>query len=314
WNVEQSIRQRVAALPPTAQELLGAAAVAGRVVSGALLLALAEHPEQEVLSALKTAQHARLFVETAGGAYTFAHDLVRQGVEAELSARECTAWHRRIALVLEAAPGEPDVEVLAYHFARSDEVEKALHYLERAGDHAQGQYAHARAEQHFAQLVEQLERLGRRMEAARVREKLSAVLNLTGRYAAQLEVLAQATAAYRAAGHRCGQARTLLAAAHAHVRAQAPQEALAGPRPLQEEPFTSALAPPEHVPLHAWLSQALPRPSEALRAAEQALTLAQAMGAEDLVTHARNGHGFVLLRLARLNDALASYEGMRTVA
>jgi predicted ATPase len=45
WDVEQSIRRRVLALPAGARELLGVAAVAGRSIARPVLLAAAEQPE-----------------------------------------------------------------------------------------------------------------------------------------------------------------------------------------------------------------------------------------------------------------------------
>jgi predicted ATPase len=74
WDVAQGVRQRVALLPQTAQELLGAAAIVGRQVPRALLVALAGQPEEAVLAGLEAACRARLLREEGEEAYAFAHD------------------------------------------------------------------------------------------------------------------------------------------------------------------------------------------------------------------------------------------------
>src|SRR5262249_19026624 len=103
WGGAQRIPLRGAPPPRPAPEVLGAAAVVGRTVPCALLLALADQPEQVVLAALKVAHHAKLLVEKEGDAYTFAHDLVREAVEAALSTGQRKALHRRVAVTLERA-------------------------------------------------------------------------------------------------------------------------------------------------------------------------------------------------------------------
>ena len=56
WDVAQSIRQRVAALSQRTREVLGLAAVVGRVVPHPLLVALCPQDTGEVLGALEMAR------------------------------------------------------------------------------------------------------------------------------------------------------------------------------------------------------------------------------------------------------------------
>jgi predicted ATPase len=58
WTVTQTIQQRVAALSEEARELLGVAAVIGRVVEPTLLAAVATRAERDLLAALETASRA----------------------------------------------------------------------------------------------------------------------------------------------------------------------------------------------------------------------------------------------------------------
>jgi tetratricopeptide (TPR) repeat protein len=311
WSVGQHIRQRVAALPTGAQTLLGAAAVAGRVAPSALLLAMVDQPEAEALAALAAACRAGLLVEEGETAYRFAHDLIHEVVEGELGAARRRAWHRRAARALEAAAGEPEAERLVEHHLRGGDREQAVVYLERAGDQARALYAHAAAERHYRRLVEALDALGRSVAAARAREQLGAVLHTMAHYAAEVEALAQATAAYHAASDLEGEARTVLSAAYAAARARAPRETLALLRPLQEEPLASRLSPHAQGLLHCRLGDvhfAEGRLGEALVAHEQAL--AQVTGADDLLAYAAILGGLTLTALMRLDEAIAIYEAM----
>jgi len=130
WDVTQSVRQRVAALPERARETLGGAAIMGRVVHAALLTAVIEQPEREALDALDAACHARLLVEIGDDAYQFAHDVIREVVEADLGAARRAMLHRRAAEALERASDDPPAEAVAYHYARTREHAKAGYWLE----------------------------------------------------------------------------------------------------------------------------------------------------------------------------------------
>jgi predicted ATPase len=130
WDLGQSIRRRVLALPAGARELLGVAAVAGRSVSRAVLLAAAEQPEPTVVTGLDAACHAQLLEETGADGYRFVHDVIREVVEADLGAARRVVLHRRIAAVLKEQQGEPPIEALAYHWVRSGDREQ------RAGRYA----------------------------------------------------------------------------------------------------------------------------------------------------------------------------------
>jgi predicted ATPase len=177
WDLRHSIRQRVAVLAGETQEVLSAAAVIGRRVAPGLVTAVAARPEEAVLAALEAATRAQLLVEEAdAAAYQFAHDVIREVIEVDVGVARRAVLHRRVAAALEKLPGELPVERLAYHYARSDVPDKALVYLEHAGDRAAAQYAHAAAEGYYRELLAQLDGLGRVGQAAAVREKLGAVL------------------------------------------------------------------------------------------------------------------------------------------
>ncbi|WIG59112.1 MAG: hypothetical protein OJF49_001859 [Ktedonobacterales bacterium] len=205
WDVAQSIRQRIAPLPEDAREVLEVAALAGQVVARGMLSAAlrAQQSDEELARALEAVCQARLLAEEGEEAYQFTHNLIREVVARGLGAARRAALHRRIGEALEAGAGQPGQrasELLAYHYARGGEAEKAVVYLEEAGDRAQEMRAHAAAETYFQEVEGRLQELGRAEAAARACEKLGAVLRAGAQYDGALEVLARAVETYRAAG------------------------------------------------------------------------------------------------------------------
>jgi transcriptional regulator with XRE-family HTH domain/tetratricopeptide (TPR) repeat protein len=153
WDVAQSVRQRITALPEAARRVLGIAAVIGRTARYRLLQAVAARPEQEVLDALEVACHAALLAEEGAALYRFTHDVVREVAEADLSATRRMLLHRDIAQELQAQGGQPPVEELAYHYARSDQPEQALPFLIQAAERAGIAAAHQEEAALLAQAI-----------------------------------------------------------------------------------------------------------------------------------------------------------------
>jgi predicted ATPase/DNA-binding XRE family transcriptional regulator len=200
WDVAQAIRQRVAALPTVAREVLGAAAIAvGRAAQAPVLAAVLERPERAVLAGSEGAGRAGL-LHADDGSHRIAHDLIREVLEADLGPARRAMLHRRMAEVLEGHPGPAPAEALAYHYERSDVPDRAVGYLEQAGDEARAQQARAAAEGFYRQAVERLDGLGRSLEAAQVREKLGLLLHGSARLADAVTALEAAAEAQRAGG------------------------------------------------------------------------------------------------------------------
>lgn len=278
WSLAQGIRQRMAQVPQ-AREVLGAAAVIGRQVPRALLLAVVGQPEEAMLEALEAACGARLLLEKGEDAYVFAHDLIREVVEDGLGAARRAVLHRRVAETLELTPGAPP-ELLAYHYSRSDAQDKALEYLERAGDHDEAQRAHGSAEAHYRELLDRLDRLGREPDAARVREKLGEVLSRTGQYEAALTLLEGAAGAFRAAGDLESLTRTTVQIGQVYGRRGTSAEGVGRMQSLLQTldgSLSSLLLAPAYATLGLLLHAAGRYPG-ALAANERAIELAQACG------------------------------------
>jgi transcriptional regulator with XRE-family HTH domain/tetratricopeptide (TPR) repeat protein len=195
WTLAQSIRQRVAALPLDARALLGMAAVIGREVLYPILIAACEQPEQEILIGLDAACRARLLTETGGGTYRFAHDVVREVIEAGLGDARRMLFHRRIGAALEQRPErehEQRAAELAWHFRQGNEPERALPYALRAGDQARPLFAHDEAEQQYRLALRLAREVNDRKYEARALEKLGALYWTLGRHEEALPALEQA--------------------------------------------------------------------------------------------------------------------------
>jgi predicted ATPase/DNA-binding XRE family transcriptional regulator len=207
WDVQQSVRQRVARLSGVARAVLRVAAVLGKESPRQVLVAAVDQPADAVYAGLDEVCRERLLAEDGAGAYHFTHDLIGDVVVAAMGAAERAALHQHLGEVLEQVAGpDPDgrsLEALAYHYGRSDNMAKAVLYLERAADSAQGQGAHNSAEQYYQEALARLARAGRSMDAARVRYKLGRLLRVMGRrHEEALVLLDEAASSYRAAGDR----------------------------------------------------------------------------------------------------------------
>ena len=240
WTVAQVIGQRVAALPDPAQHLLEAAAVAGRVVPHRLLAQVTRDDEEELLQAIEAVLAARLLAEDEPAGYRFTHDLIRETIEDGLSAARRRLLHRRIGQALERDPGA-HAESLAFHFARSDDDDKAVSYLELAGNQAQQRVAYASAAEFYAAAATRLEAAGRPAQAVPLTEKQGMALYRAGRYDAAITALEGALAGYRTAGDTEAAARVTGRLAGAHYRAGTRSDALG---PLADPAPSAAAASP----------------------------------------------------------------------
>ncbi|WP_151476301.1 helix-turn-helix transcriptional regulator [Streptomyces albicerus] len=124
-------------LPPTAQQVLRTAAVAGRRVEHDLLRDAVELPEEELESALREAVGRQLLVPGEDDTYSFRHALIREAVYADLLPGERVRLHRAFARVL-AGRGHPAESAAerAHHSRESHDLADALAASLEAADHA----------------------------------------------------------------------------------------------------------------------------------------------------------------------------------
>ena len=164
-TVQVVLAARIDRLPPAEKRLLQTAAVIGTEVSFSLLRAIAELSEEALHGGLAHLQAAEFLYEThlfPEPEYTFKHALTHEVAYASLLSTRRQALHAAAGQALEtlyAQRLEDAYERLAYHYARTDNVAKAVAYLTRVAEKAARHSAHVEAISHLTQALELLQRL-----------------------------------------------------------------------------------------------------------------------------------------------------------
>lgn len=161
-GVKDVIAQRVRRLGSQTNRLLVTASILGREFELDVLQRLSPLAEDELLDGLESAVRAQIIEEVAGatGHYTFSHALIRDTLYGALTPTRRVLMHRRAGAAIEEvhrADLEPYLTELAHHFAdagTAGDLDKAIEYGMRAGEHATLQLAYERAAAHFRQTAE----------------------------------------------------------------------------------------------------------------------------------------------------------------
>jgi tetratricopeptide (TPR) repeat protein len=254
WLVTATIRRRLAALPPQAQETLALAAIVGRVAPLDLLRHALRGIGDDLATSLEAACRARLLEEVRSPvpAYRFTHDLIRETVFASLSKARQALLHRAVADTLERLP-LPDrarhLAALADHLMQAGESARALPYVLLAGDQAEAAYAHSEAERHFRMAASLAVDLRDRAREAEALEKLGGAIHLLGRHGEAADGWQGALRDYQDLHDQLGELRALagLLLSQAEVGREKLDETVALARTVlaRIEPQGAASIPPE---------------------------------------------------------------------
>jgi adenylate cyclase len=113
-------------------------------------------------------------------AYIFKHIVTQEVTYESLAYATRATLHEQLARYLEAAyPDVPLLDLLAYHYGRSENAAKQREYFRRAGDAAQVAYANDVALDYYGRLLPLLTEAGEQIE---LYLKRGAVLELTGKW------------------------------------------------------------------------------------------------------------------------------------
>jgi tetratricopeptide (TPR) repeat protein len=262
------------------------------------------------VAALESLLHARLLIEKDDATYHFAHDLIREVAAADLGAWRRHAAHRIVAEALEASLSERERELraaeLAQHFVRGGEVARALPYLERAGERAQGLYANAEAERIYRELLRLNEEIDRPLDAARAEERLAQVLTTVGQHEEAIALLTCAAHRYQQAGDLDSFARSMALAGRAHATNGTYD---VGTAELEAVVRTTETEAPSHgrIAVHTmltllyWTAGAYGKQAAAAR---QAVELARALGHDGVVAWTESLQGMAFVILGRLRESV----------
>jgi class 3 adenylate cyclase/tetratricopeptide (TPR) repeat protein len=164
-TVQAVLAARIDRLAPEDKRLLQAAAVIGKDVPAALLLAIAELPEEALRVGLGRLQAAEFLYEASlfpDLEYTFKHALTHEVAYGSLLHERRRDLHARIVEAIETL--YPDrvaehAERLAHHAYHGELWDQAVVYLRQAGAKAMAQSAHREAIAYFEQALAALTHL-----------------------------------------------------------------------------------------------------------------------------------------------------------
>ena len=188
--LERLIRSRVDRLSPAAADAIRAAAVLGPDFTTDVLAAMLGTAPAALAPVMREMQASDLVHpephESKGPGFRFRHALIQEAISLALLRAERRDLHARAARALEAATSGRHAEVAAIlgrHYAAAEIADRALYYLELAGDHATDSFANDEAIASFREALAVTEQTGQDMaaDAVRLQSKLANVLWRTAR-------------------------------------------------------------------------------------------------------------------------------------
>jgi DNA-binding CsgD family transcriptional regulator len=140
-TVHSAIRARLQKLPDSTQDALRMAAILGSDFDFETLKQACDLDEETLISALEGAARAQLITEAPPDQvealrFNFVHVLIPTTIRESIIHVRRRRLHLRAAQAIEAVHPD-DFEVLAYQYNEAGEVERARQYYARAGDRAQ---------------------------------------------------------------------------------------------------------------------------------------------------------------------------------
>jgi DNA-binding CsgD family transcriptional regulator len=313
-TVRDAVLARAARLSTGSRELLDAVAVAPPHAE----LWLLERLAPDTFGAVDECLAFGMF-ESAGGGVAFRHELARLAIEESLPPHRLLSLHR-IALAALADPpvGTPDLARLAHHAEAAGDAEAVLRFAPAAAERAARLGAHREAAAQYERALRFADDLPRE-ERAELFARRAHECYVADLYGQAIEAMERALELYRALDDRRRQADGLRSLAQMLWSSGRPAEAEAAARTavaaLDGFPPGRELAMAQAV----LASRCMNAESfeEAVAWGERALTLAEGLGATEIVVHALNTLGTIELlvgaptseKLER-SRALAEHDGL----
>jgi adenylate cyclase len=291
------------------------ASVIGRSFGVTLLARVMERERSALEISLSALRQAEIAFPRRGTdlEYVFKHVSMREVAYNTLVQKRRQELHLQTARAMAALyPADEYVEMIAYHYSKTDAHAEAVEWLERAGDRAAGVYANETAHEHYRDAIERLKVLRSEPRiVARLDEKLGSVLVTAGRYNEGVKALERAAAVYREERDLEAAGRATARMGMAHRFWGTPEQGISLVQPMIElldwSGPSSSLAS-----LYLALAQLLfltGRYREMHGAAERAGELARAIGDERLLGEAEERRGTALHMLGQPEEARRVIEG-----
>ena len=168
-SLRELVGRRLAGLPDRALALAQIAAVLGREMDAALLLVASRMPEADAMDAIRELGARQVLDRAEGGRYRFLHDKLRETAYANIPGDRRSVVHRQAAESLEAVYGTTNEfsrfqGSLAFHYERAGDRPRAIHYLERASEHAAQVFADREVADYLTTALRLDDEQGKRIE------------------------------------------------------------------------------------------------------------------------------------------------------
>ena len=280
-------------------------------------------------------------------AYLFKHVVIRDVAYESLPRATRAQLHEQLAMFVETSRGNPDLDLLAYHYGQSTRVDKQREYFRRAGDAAMAAYANEAAIAYFDRLLPLLDdprerfdlhlrraavfaHVGRSEEAAAVArdalslaeaglgehcvaeaaQQLGEALIPRGQFDEAHALLQRAAAAWNAIDETRRQSDALARDAAVHRMQGQPPEAAAAARTAAAAARASGagLAQAKALAVLGWAMFALGDAVQARRAYDEALSIARDEGDPRQIALALQDLAVLESRQGRVAQAQPLYE------
>lgn len=278
---------RVEQLEPPAQHVVRMASAAGRQVSHRLLSCISDLPPGELDVAIRDAVEHHVLVPTETGGYAFRHALLAETVYDDLLPGERVRAHERYATELAADPSLGTWADLARHALAAGRRDEALSASVRAGDAAMAVGGPEEAFRHFLQALALLP--DDHPESDAVTLRAAAAATAVGQVHKALEILQDRIERRPRAAEPEGRAELLAALATTARITESPLDTLALTKEAlglvgSEQP--SALRA-RILGAHMQALADRGRDDEAIRTADEAVTMAEEAGLRDVADEMR---------------------------
>lgn len=162
-TIQAVVSSRLDYLDPESKRILQMASVIGRTFGASILERLSEEDRLILSVHLASLEEYEYIVEVkrkGDPEYAFRHATVQQVSYDSLTKGQRKALHGRTGAALEVVHAGrlgDYAEALAFHYSGSDNVEKALEWLSKAGSKAKARYANREAIQYYRRVLEILD-------------------------------------------------------------------------------------------------------------------------------------------------------------
>jgi tetratricopeptide (TPR) repeat protein len=198
-TIQDVTMARVDTLPEAAKEVLQTGSVIEREFSYELIKQVSDLAEQELLSLLSILKDSELLYERGifpQSAYIFKHNMTQEVVYNSLLLKRRKQIHEKTANSLEelyANRLEEFYEMLAYHYSRSDNLEKAYQFSIQSGNKATRNYSNWEALRFYKETIGVLTKMpeteGNKREQIKVRLSMADPMSALGYPEGSLKIL-----------------------------------------------------------------------------------------------------------------------------